>query len=98
VAANHRRVPITLTVDAADLVTPRPTCRITKVSSNEPGSRQWTVTGPLSVSLVVSRHGQGHGRIYTITVGCADDAGNVSSAATTVKVAHGTIGPHSIAP
>ena len=96
---NHRRALIRLTVDAADLVTARPICRITKVSSNEPGPRQWTITGPLSVYLVASRHGQGHGRIYTITVGCADDAGNVSSpATTTVKVAHSIMGLHSIAP
>lgn len=75
---NHRRVPVTLTVEAKDRVTPTPICQITTVTSNEPGRDQWTITGPLSLTLVASRDGRGQGRVYTIAVTCRDGAGNVS--------------------
>jgi len=86
---NQRMVPITLDVDVSDLVTQTPTCQIATVSSNEPGPNQWTITGPLSLSVVASRTGGGSGRTYTIDVTCADAAGNLSAPrATTIVVPH----------
>jgi hypothetical protein len=86
---DQRIVPITLDVDVADLVTPTAMCQITTVSSNEPGPNQWTITGPLSLSVVASRTGGGTGRMYTIDVTCADAAGNLSAPrATTIVVPH----------
>jgi probable HAF family extracellular repeat protein len=80
-------VSISLAVEATDLVSARPICRITSVSSNEPGRDLWTVTGPLRINLAARRDRLGAARAYTIAVACRDAAGNWSpSVATTVVV------------
>jgi hypothetical protein len=58
------------------------------VTSNEAGSGQWQITGPLTLSLMADRAGNGNGRIYTVSVSCTDAAGNSKSATTTVTVPH----------
>ena len=92
---SHKMEPVTIAVSAADVVTLAPMCRITDVNSNEAQNGvgdgntrdDWQVTGALTLLLRAERAGTGTGRIYTITIECADDAGNASSAATTVSVA-----------
>jgi hypothetical protein len=74
---NGARVPVTIAVSARDLVTASSTCQIVSVSSNQPHRNQWTITGPLTLSLVADRDGSSD-RIYTIQVTCADAAGNTS--------------------
>ena len=83
-------VPALVAVAATDLVTAAPVCSITGVRSNEPVSARidWTVLGPLEVSLRATRLGSGPGRTYTITVTCTDGDGNGSHAETTVVVPH----------
>jgi N-acetylneuraminic acid mutarotase len=92
----HEMVPITIAVDASDVVDAEPVCRVTSVSSNEPVSGtgrgdtgpDWTVTGALNLNLRAERAGSGSGRVYTIAVTCADLAGNTSATTVRVTVAH----------
>ena len=92
---NHQMVPVTFEVIATDnrsLVT----CGVTGVSSSEPvlgrgagrTSPDWTIDGPLAVSLRAEREGGGSGRVYTVAISCNDEAGNTTAASTTVVVAH----------
>jgi hypothetical protein len=46
----------------------------------------WVITGDLTLKLRAERDPQGDGRVYTITVESRDDAGNVATGTTTVKV------------
>ncbi len=83
-------VPVTVQVDATDDFA-LTSAEIIEVTSNErsnPGTRgpQWEITGPLSLKLRAERLGTGHGRVYTITVQCEDDGGNVTTAEVTVRV------------
>jgi len=82
---NHKMVPVVLTVDATDNCDS--VCQIVLVESNEPvnglgdgnTSPDWIITGDLTVKLRAERSGTGSGRIYTITVECADSSGNSST-------------------
>jgi hypothetical protein len=93
---NHRMRSVTIAASVTDLVDASPTCGITSVTSNEPieglggGDRapDWSISGPLTVSLRAERSRRGHGRVYTITVTCTDDAGNSATATTGVTVPH----------
>jgi hypothetical protein len=87
---NNKLVPVTLVVQATDDSGPV-TSRITSVRSNEPvdgSSPDWVITGDLSLLLRAERSGQGHGRVYTITVQCRDAAGNSSKGTVQVTVPH----------
>jgi hypothetical protein len=96
---NRRMEAVTVRVVATDNC--RLTgCRIISVTSSEPtpgrgsGSqtRDWQITGDLTVNLKAERSGTGTGRVYSITVECTDDAGNAS-----ITVAHVTV-PHDHSP
>jgi len=92
---NHRMQQVTLSVAAIDNCH-LARCRIIRVTSNEsprdPGSAKtgpdWQITGDLTVNLRAERSGTATGRVYSITIECADDAGNVSTALTNVTLAH----------
>ena len=87
---NNKMVPVTLVVRAVDEGGPV-TSRIVSVRSNEPAdatSPDWVITGDLSLLLRAERSGQGHGRVYTITVQCRDAAGNTRTGTTLVTVPH----------
>ena len=94
--ANHKLVPVTLTVDAVDAVDPAPTCKIASVASSEPvdglgdgdTAPDWTITGALSANLRAERSGIGPGRTYTVAVRCTDAAGNAANATVPVTVPH----------
>lgn len=86
---DNKMVPISITVGVTDLVTPHPTCQIVSVSSNEPGTGEWQITGPLTLALQASRSGAGSGRVYTIGVTCTNEIGLSSPVSTTtVTVPH----------
>lgn len=85
---NKKMTAISVAAAATDLVTTSPACRISSVTSNEPGAGEWSITGALTLQLQADRLGTGSGRIYTINVTCTDDAGNASSRSTTVSVPH----------
>jgi hypothetical protein len=83
--ANHNMVPIAVSVSATDGCG-AVECRIVSVSSNETGDNDWQITGDLSLTVRAERAGRGSGRIYTITVACTDQAGNVALSTVTVTV------------
>jgi PKD domain/FG-GAP repeat len=92
-SANHKLVPVSMSVTAIDNCS-AVTCRIVSVASNEPvngvgdgdAAPDWTITGELTVSLRAERAGQGSGRVYSIVVECADIYGNTSKTTVTVTV------------
>lgn len=94
--ANHRMVAVTFSVDSRDNSGRAPSCRVVQVTSNEPvngqgdgdASPDWQITGDLTVRLRAERSGRGSGRVYTVTVRCADGAGNSAAAVASVDVPH----------
>jgi hypothetical protein len=91
---NHRMVPVTIDVSLAGAC--NDACRITGVTSSEPGNekgkgkreRDWVVVGPLTVQLRAERSGGASQRIYTIALSCADAAGNQTAGTVLVTVPH----------
>jgi hypothetical protein len=91
---NHKLIPVTLRVSATDNCGPV-SCKIRSVTSNQSGggkgrpgqSPDWVITGDLSLELRAANSAGGSGRIYTITVECRDEAGNVSTKSVNVAVA-----------
>ena len=82
---NRQMVPVTIGVDATDDQS-APMCVVTGVTADEPIDGDWQITAPLEVVLRAERAGTGDGRVYRIAVACSDDAGNNSTASTTVTV------------
>ena len=75
--------PVTLRVSSTD------NChKIISVTSNEAAAADWEITGDLTLNLRADRSGNGSARVYTITVECADDSGNITTAVTRVTVPH----------
>jgi hypothetical protein len=93
---NHKLVPVVVTARASDAVSTA-ACAIVSITSNEPDTRPGeddrpndiVKTGALTANLRAERIGEGNGRIYTITVGCTDAAGNAGATSrVTVTVPH----------
>ena len=90
---NHKMVPVSVSVSSSDNCGV-PVCIINSVSSNEPENGlgdgdtapDSEITRDLKVNLRAERSGTGSGRVYTITVMCADVFGNSSTSNTTVTV------------
>jgi uncharacterized delta-60 repeat protein len=95
-SSNHKMVPVTISVSAADACSAATTCKIVSVRSNERDDRRhdggtapdWRITGDLAVDLRAERSGPGSGRIYTVTVECTDTSGNKATKAVAIAVAH----------
>jgi hypothetical protein len=83
---NHKMVPVTISALAIDSASAT-TCRVSRVTSNQPGTDDWSITGMMTVSLRAERDGSS-ARIYTIEVRCTDAAGNASLGSTNVIVPH----------
>ena len=86
---NHKMVPVTISAPTIDICDPHATSRIVAVSSNEPGTGQYEITGDLTLNLLSERNGNGNGRVYTITVQATDASGNTSTKSVTVTVPKG---------
>jgi len=94
---NHKMVPVTVALDASDNCDS--VCQIIFVESNEPvnglgdgnTAPDLIITGDLTVKLRAERSGKGNGRVYTITVECADSSGNSSTETVTVIVPHDNV-------
>ena len=85
---NHKLVPVSVTVSAHDSCGAVPICEIVSVRSNEPiSSADWERTGNLLVQLRAEREGKGNGRVYTLTVRCANDVDSAMGEVT-VTVPH----------
>ncbi len=91
---NHKMRTIQVILKVTDNEDPTPTCTITNVTSSEPvtGTRygnttpDWVFSG-LNLQLRAERYSK-HGRTYTVTVVCRDDAGNATTTKGTVRVPH----------
>jgi len=76
-------------------------CSIISITSNEPVNGtgdgdtdpDWQIVDANHVRLRAERAANGGGRTYTITIKCVDVNGNMSTATTTVAVAHNITGP-----
>jgi hypothetical protein len=85
--ANNKLVAVAIAVSATDGCGGSVRCRIVAVTSNEAiAAGDWMITGDLTLTLRASRVNKGPGRIYTITIECADASGNVSTKTATVTV------------
>lgn len=93
---DHRMVAITVNAVATDDVSSTVTTRVVSVTSNEPdnglgdGDTPGDIerTGAMSLNLRAERGGKGSGRVYTIVVEAADEAGNKTTAQVHVLVPH----------
>ena len=93
---NHKMRPVAVEVDVSDLCDANPTCRIVTVTSNEPANARgdgntdpdWRITGALTAELRAERVGRASGRVYTLTIECADASGNVATTTLEVLVPH----------
>jgi hypothetical protein len=93
--ANHKMVPVSISVVAVDDIDPSPQSHIVSVTSNQPANAtgdgntpsDWMITGPLSLDLRAERSGSGE-RVYTVTIATSDASGNTSTAATAIRVPH----------
>jgi len=84
-AADQKLTPVVIHPAASDSAGCGLTCRVDSVTSNEPEA-DWQVTGDLTLSLRADRRSDGYGRMYSVGVQCADDAGNRVTQRATVTV------------
>jgi hypothetical protein len=93
---NHKFAEVAITVDVTDLCDPAPVCTITSITSNEPDNGlgdgntapDYMITGPLTAQLRAERSGRRDGRLYTLSIECADASGNTATDTVTVAVEH----------
>jgi parallel beta-helix repeat protein len=86
---NRKMIDVTVGVTVADDSDPSPVCKITGVSSNEAvDPSDWSLTGPLELSLRADRDGLGAGRIYSIVVTCTNASKLSATRTVTVAVPH----------
>jgi probable HAF family extracellular repeat protein len=86
--ANHKMVPIEVTVDVTDDVDPAPTCRITGITSDDQGTADdVAIVGDLSAEVRAESLGL-IGRTYSIAIACSDSSSNSSTAVALVRVPH----------
>jgi hypothetical protein len=98
--ANHKMVPITATVTAADVCDASPAVSLVSITASEgdnvlgDGNTSDDIQGAeigtddRAFSLRAERSGTGTGRIYTVTYAATDASGNTANASATVTVPH----------
>lgn len=85
---NGALVPVSLAVSATDDVDSAPSCALASISATSITADDYVITGSLSATLRAVG-----ARTYTLTVSCADLAGNRASAAVPVVVPPDTTAP-----
>jgi predicted outer membrane repeat protein len=86
---NHKMIPVAISVTTTDICDPNPKAKIITVTSSEPGSGQYQITGNLTLNLLSERNGGGDGRVYTIAVQALDASGNTTTKNVLVTVPKG---------
>jgi HYR domain-containing protein len=90
---NHQMIDVTVGYQVKDNSATAPACTLS-VASNEPvngtgdgdTAPDWIVLDAHRLRLRAERSGGGKGRLYTVTLACADAAGNAASGRVTVSV------------
>jgi HYR domain-containing protein len=90
---NHQMIDVAVRYEAKDNSGAAPACTLS-VASNEPvngngdgdAAPDWIVLDAHRLRLRTERSGRGNGRVYTVTIACADAAGNAASGIVTVSV------------
>jgi len=91
---NNKLVPVNATVTVTDSLSGSAGFSLLSVTSNEPDSGQGDIQGfvngtpSVAGQLRAQRTGSGTGRVYTLTYGGTDQAGNSATCTTTVTVPH----------
>jgi hypothetical protein len=94
---NHKMVDVTVSYQASDnCLLSSPVTNTLSVTSNEPANgsgdgntaSDWEIVDTHHVRLRVEIAGNGHGRLYTISITSTDGSGNASSRQVTVSVPH----------
>jgi hypothetical protein len=93
---NHKMQDVTVSVVASDICDANAACQIDSITSDEPvngdgdgnTSPDWEIVPPLAAKLRAERAGTGDGRVYTLTVKCADASGNSAQKSVEVLVPH----------
>jgi hypothetical protein len=92
--ADHRMVPVVVSVSVSDQCSGSVSCRMVNVTSNEPvdgvgdgdTSPDWEITDDLTLNVRAERAGTGRGRVYTTSIVCVDASGNETTSTVTVTV------------
>ena len=87
-------VAVSVRPNVTDAVDQSVACQITGIGSSEPieglgdgdMAPDWQMGSGLTATLRAERDGRGSGRLYTLAVTCADDAGNTAKGSATVPV------------
>jgi hypothetical protein len=85
---NMKWTDVKIEVEVVDIVDPMPRCRVTGITTNQPGGGA-EITGELSVSLLADRDPQLGDRHYNIRVECLDESQNASEGFAVVQVPKG---------
>lgn len=85
---NMKWVDVKIGVEVLDVVDPMPQCRVTGITTNQPGGGA-EITGDLSVSLLAERDPHLGDRQYDIRVECTDESKNASESFAVVRVPKG---------
>ena len=86
---NKKKIGVTIGVTVVDDSDPSPSCHITGVTSNEAlDASDWSLNGPLALSLRSERGGSDTGRIYSIAVTCTSASQLSATGSVTVSVPH----------
>ena len=86
---NGKFVEVRVSVSATDDVDASPNCSLQAITGGT--NYDYVVTGPLTASVRADRDSGGD-RIYTLNVGCADRAGNLTMGAAYVTVTKDNVG------
>jgi hypothetical protein len=86
---NHKMIEAEIQITTSDNCDSAPISRITRIACNELEGKKGPdsiITGDLTADLRAERSGKGTGRVYEITVECADKNGNSSADIVNVTV------------
>jgi HYR domain len=86
-APNHKLVPVSVSVTAADVADAMPRCFVFQVTANEDISGDFEIRSDLEVELRAER--EKNARVYTVHVRCVDDSANAADDSVNVVVPKG---------